>query len=855
MNLAFFQKPSRYINSEINSRHKEAPVKVALAFPDIYEIGMSHLGLKILYKIINDIPFASAERVFSPWTDLEAEMKIKGILLSSLESNRPLRDFDILGFSLQYELSYTTVLNMLQLSGIPLKAEERNNSSPVKYPLVIAGGPCTVNPTPLSPFIDAFLIGDGEEAIKEILDTFYEWKRGGIIRRDSLLLALSEIEGMYVPSIHNKPPLPPFTKGGQRGFTAKVGKGGFVIKRRFIKSLDDAPYPDSPVVPYTAIIHDRINIEVSRGCSRGCRFCQAGTIYRPVRERSPERVLEMAENSLKNTGYGEVSFTSLSAGDYSCLLQVVKEFNRRFSGDRIALSFPSLRVGSISRELLKEIRSVRKTGFTIAPEAGTERLRRVINKDFSEDDYEKTLKALFEEGWHTIKLYFMLGLPTETDEDIEAISHMVMKALRIAKQNTRRFVNINVGVSPFVPKPHTPFQWFGQKHIDDLKGAKDYLREKLTNKGFKVKDQDVKMSLLEAAFSRGDVTLAPLLEKALSLGCRLDGWSEIFDFDKWRRAMDSTGINVADFAERTFTVSDELPWENIDIGITKEFLWKENQRALSGQITHDCRTMCHNCGLECVETSVISQESPKKFSFFAKGWQGGILHHLSLGKDTRRFKPVKIRVEFSKTGQLRYLSHLELIAVLLRAMRRSGFPLKYSEGYHPSPRISFGPPLGVGVSGMSEYFDIEILLPFDIVMNRRKLNSRLPEGVYIKDMAVLQPEAKSLSSFITRYRYEIKGGDISYLERFLSQKNAEIEREGYTINLRAMVEEARQIAEDTIQLIVIDQGDIKVRMGELLPKILHAPLEELLITRIDLFGWNGGWIKPLERSSQWTAKF
>ncbi len=858
MDLAFFRKPSRYINREINSIHKEVPVKVALAFPDIYEIGMSHLGLKILYKIINEIPFASAERVFSPWIDLEAEMKTKGILLSSLETNRPLRDFDILGFSLQYELLYTTVLNMLQLGGIPLKADERNNSSPLRYPVVIAGGPCTVNPAPLSPFIDAFLIGDGEEAIREILDTFYRWKKEGVKRRDSLLLALSEIEGVYVPSIKQS------ASSIQRselsiqhpGFfkSSPVTHHSSPIKRRFIKSLDETPYPDSPVVPYTAIVHDRINIEVSRGCSRGCRFCQAGTIYRPVRERSPERVLEIAENSLKNTGYGEVSFTSLSAGDYSCLLQVVKEFNRRFSGNRIALSFPSLRVGSISRELLKEIRSVRKTGFTFAPEAGTERLRGVINKDFSEDDYEQTLKALFEEGWHTIKLYFMLGLPTETDEDIEAISRMVMKALRIAKQNTKRFVNINVGVSPFVPKPHTPFQWFGQEHIDELKGAKDYLREKLTKKGFKVKDHDVKMSLLEAGFSRGDVRLAPLLEKALSLGCRLDGWSEIFDFDKWERAMDSTGINVADFAEKTFTVSDKLPWENIGIGVTKEFLWQENQRALSGQITHDCRTICHNCGLEC-ETSVgyqspvISQKSSDRYL---------MTNDLSVNSslnNTQRFKSVKMRVEFSKTGQLRYLSHLELIATLLRAIRRADFPLKYSEGYNPTPRISFGPPLGVGFSGMSEYFDIEILPPFDIFMNRRKLNSTLPEGIYVKDMAVLQPEAKSLSSFITRYRYEIKGGDISYLEKFLSQKNAEIEREGNTINLRAMVEEVRQIAEDTIQLVVIDQGDIKVRMGELLPKILHVSLDELIITRIDLYGWDGGWIKPLEQSSQWTAKF
>ncbi|MBM4129212.1 MAG: TIGR03960 family B12-binding radical SAM protein, partial [Nitrospira sp.] len=463
MNLVSFQKPSRYINSEINAIRRDAPVKVCLAFPDVYEIGMSHLGLKILYKIINELPFASAERVFSPWIDLESEMKVKGILLSSLESNRPLRDFDILGFSLQYELLYTSVLNMLHLGGIPLRAEERINSS---YPIVIAGGPCTVNPAPMSPFIDAFLVGDGEDAIREIVETVYRWKREGDGRRESVLRELAGIEGMHVPSLQRSV----FSvQRSDLSNSSLIAHHSLLVKRRVVHPLDEAPYPDKPIIPYTLIVHDRINIEVSRGCSRGCRFCQAGMTYRPVRERSPERVLELAEESLKNTGYDEVSFTSLSAGDYSCLLQAVKEFNRRFSKHRIALSLPSLRVASLHQELLKEIRLVRKTGFTIAPEAGSERLRRVINKDFSEDEYEQSLRALFEEGWHNIKLYFMIGLPTERDDDIEAIPQMLKRALKIAKQHTKRFININVGISSFVPKPHTPFQWHGQSSLDELR--------------------------------------------------------------------------------------------------------------------------------------------------------------------------------------------------------------------------------------------------------------------------------------------------------------------------------------------------------------------------------------------------
>jgi radical SAM family uncharacterized protein/radical SAM-linked protein len=866
MNLLYLQKPSRYINNEVNSIHKDAPVRIALAFPDIYEIGMSHLGLKILYKIINDLPYASAERVFSPWIDLEADMKARGILLSSLESKRSLRDFDIIGFSLQYELSYTTILNMLSLGGIPLRSVDRLTNG--QWPLIIAGGPCTVNPAPMSPFIDAFLIGDGEEAIKEIIDTFYQWKKEGDGKKESILLALSEIDGMYVPTVHcslftlnSNPPIPPSTplypplaRGELKG-----GKGGFIIKRRFIESLDDAPYPNSPIVPFTSIVHDRINIEVSRGCSMGCRFCQAGMTYRPVRERSPEKVLEIAENSLKNTGYEEVAFTSLSAGDYTCLLQIVREFNKRFSKDKIALSLPSLRVASINHDLLKEISTVRKTGFTIAPEAGSERLRRVINKDFSEEDYEQALKTLFEEGWHNLKLYFMIGLPTEEEEDVETIPRMAMKALKIAKRHTGRFLNINIGISPFVPKPHTPFQWYGQRPPEELKRKKEYLKERLTKKGFNIRGHDVEMSLLEAAFSRGDESLALLIEKAWSLGCRLDGWSEVFDFEKWKMAMELTGIDVKSLAMRSYKESEMLPWEKIDTGIIKEFLWKEYEKALSGDTTPDCRNICHNCGLECKDSSKLqytpSLSLPPRGG--GQGWGGNSEPRTpnSSLRSNRHFKPVRIRVEFSKTGRLRYLSHLELMTLLHRAIRRVGFPIEYSVGFHPSPKISFGPPLGVGIAGLSEYFDMEITPPFDIVINKGRLNSVLPEGVYIKDMVAVPSKAKSLSSFITRYEYEIKGKNLSRIYSFLSEKEINIQREKYVINIRAMVEEARQTDKETVNLIVADQGDIKVRLGELLLKVFDVPLEELEITRLALYGWDGGWVKPIERSSLWTAKY
>jgi radical SAM-linked protein len=616
------------------------------------------------------------------------------------------------------------------------------------------------------------------------------------------------------------------------------------VKRRFLSSLDDAPYPDRPVVPYTAIVHDRINIEVSRGCSMGCRFCQAGMIYRPVRERSPEKVIALTENALKNTGYEEVAFTSLSAGDYSCLLTVMKECNKRFGKQKIAISLPSLRIAAVNHEILQEIKAVRKTGFTIAPEAGTDRLRRVINKEFSEEEYERSLKILFEEGWQNLKLYFMVGLPTETDEDIEAIPAMALKALKIARKHIKKFVNITVGVSPFIPKAHTAFQWYGQNPPDELQRKKDAVRERLKRRGVNIKSHDVDMSLLEAAFSRGDKDMSLLVEKAWSLGCRLDGWSETFNFVSWRKAMETTGIDVSAYAQRTYQYSDILPWDTIDTGVSKEFLWKEFQKALSAEFTSDCRKACHNCGLDCLEKNkMVRGYEDIKVGNIYQDTKSELLNFSS--SQLPRFRPVRIRVEFSKAGVLRYLSHLELITALHRAMRRAGVPLEYTQGVHPAPKIAFGPPLGVGVAGLSEYFDMEILPPFDLVRNVSTLNSVLPEGVSIKNMAAIPSDTESLNSFISRYEYLITGGDSSQIHPFLAEKEISLKREKYAINVRTMVEDALIIDGDTTQLVLVDQGNIKVRLGEILPLIFNTPMEQLDITRIALYGWKGSWVRPL----------
>jgi radical SAM family uncharacterized protein len=493
INLSIFQRPSRYIGNETNIIQKKSYIKVALCFPDIYEIGMSHIGLKILYSIINSIPYASAERFFSPWLDYESHLRHNALNITSLENKRPLKDFDIVGITLQYELSYTNILTMLDLGGIPIKTTDRGD----EYPLIIAGGSCTVNPLSLTPFIDAFVVGDGEDVIGEIIDLYKNFKMhnlnykshtpgqrtlsrtsaSGFKRKEDLLVALSKVEGVYVPLVH----------------TDKRKK----ITKRIIKNLDTAVFPDSPVIPFSPIIHDRIPIEIARGCTKGCRFCQAGMINRPLRERSLKKVLSLSHKSLLNTGYEEISFTSLSTGDYSSLPRLLRAFNSSCSNYPVAISLPSLRVGSVNSEVLKEIKNTRKTGFTIAPEAGTKRLRDVINKDFTEEEYEETLTKLYREGWQNLKLYFMIGLPTETREDIEGIINMVKIAVEKAKKITGGRVNINTGISAFVPKSHTPFQWLGQAPYGELREKQDHLRRALRNMGVHFKGQHIELSLLE----------------------------------------------------------------------------------------------------------------------------------------------------------------------------------------------------------------------------------------------------------------------------------------------------------------------------------------------------------------------
>ena len=490
-------KPGRYLGTEVGSVHKDPDavrIRFALAFPDAYEIGMSHLGFRIVYHLLNRREDTAAERFFSPWTDMEDLMREEGVPALSLESRRPLTDFDVIGFSLPYEMGYTNVLNLLDLGGVPLKSENR----PEAFPLVIAGGPCTVNPEPIAPFFDAFVVGDSEQLVDELMDALIAAKEENRDKRGTLE-SLAKIQGVYVPAFFE----PVYDENLKLSSVESRLPGYDHVRRRISPQLHSGDYPESDIVPFTSIVHDRVSIEVARGCTRGCRFCQAGYIYRPVRERSPETVIDMAENALSSTGYEDLSLLSLSTGDYSAVEDLVRDLMVRCKPKRVALSLPSMRVGGLSEDLMRMIKEVRKTGITIAPEAGTERLRKVVNKDIEEDEIVETAKLVFEQGWLSLKLYFMIGLPTETEEDIDGIVGLcdrIRRELGFSGKSRKKFT---VSVSTFVPKPHTPFQWASQLSPDKTRERLDRLRNELKRRKIQMKWQDPRLSLLEGAFPEG----------------------------------------------------------------------------------------------------------------------------------------------------------------------------------------------------------------------------------------------------------------------------------------------------------------------------------------------------------------
>lgn len=843
--LLSVSRPSRYIGQEINSIKKDLSTvraKIALIFPDTYEIGMSHLGLKILYHVLNRIEDVAAERAFVPWVDLEEVLTKRGEPLVSLESSLPLREFDILGFTLPYELCYSNVLTTLALSDIPLRSAERDE----RYPLVIGGGTAVFNPEPVADFFDAFLLGDGEEGVIDMIHAYNTWKEGGG-SKESLLLELSRIEGVYIPSFYAVQYHP---DGALHSVRAREGIKE-EVKKRIVEDLDKVPYPTSTPVPYMQAVHDRLTIEVARGCTHGCRFCQAGITYRPVRERSPEKILEIIDASLKNTGYGEASLSSLSTGDFACLTSLLTSLVGRYGTEHVAFSLPSLRIGTLTPAIIDQVTDSKNTSFTIAPEAGTERLRKVINKEMDEGVFLTTIDDVFRKGVKSVKLYFMIGLPTEDMEDLEGIISLARRAKDIGNRYGKGGRDITVSVSTFVPKAHTPFQWYGQTPKGEIEQKIEYLKGRLKKMRVSFKWHRTEMTYLEAVFSRGDRRLGKVIEAAWRTGCRFDSWTERLDFHKWKEAFAQWDIDPDFYASRQISLNETLPWEHLSAGVTKDFLIKEYNRAAAGRLIPDCRYgSCPNCGV--CDMEAVRGERPDGIRPIARKAEEK-LEVRSQKQEIRNSKthPVKVRVKYAKTGDLRMLSQLEVMNTFMRALKRAQIPTAFSEGFHPHPKISFGPALPVGMESVSEYMDVEFTRPFPPDQFKDHMNRCLPEGLKVLHAEEIPYHAPSLNSSILFHAYEIRlsGMGISSLQETFQLANLGelwsrrvVEKDGRKIvreiNTRPFIEEIRWLKRDLLFLLLKSKGGESCRPSDVLSALFKLAPDNpgVRIRRIGLYG-------------------
>ena len=591
--LSRVQKPARYTGGEYNAvvkDRKKVDTRVALCFPDTYEIGMSNLGVRILYGVMNEMPGVWCERVFAPWGDMEEEMRREGISLYGLESGDPIEDFDIIGFSLGYEMAYSNVLNMLDLAGLPLRTEDRDEESP----LIIAGGTCAYDPEPLAPFVDVFSLGEGEEVTVELIELFRRGRREGWSRQE-LLLAAAQIPGLYVPSLYEVTYRPDGTVDQVR---PKPGAPELVTKR-IVQDFDKAYFPVKTIVPSTEIVHDRVMLELFRGCIRGCRFCQAGYAYRPVRSRDPKRLVEQGIAACKDSGYQEITLSSLSTSDYRPLEGLCDGLLEWCEPNKVSLSLPSLRADNFSMGLMERVQHVRKSGLTFAPEAGTQRLRDAINKNVTEEDLLNSCRTAFSGGWNAVKLYFMLGLPTETDEDVLGIADLARKVLQTWREHApdkRRGCRITVSTSCFVPKPHTAFQWEPQVTREEYLRRVKLLRDNMRDRSITYHWHDPDTSFLEAVFARGDRRVADVIETAWRMGAKFDSWSEYFDMDRWLQAFQRCGLSPEFYANRARDREEVLPWSRVSTGVRADFLWHEREMAYQAVITPDCRKQCTGCG-------------------------------------------------------------------------------------------------------------------------------------------------------------------------------------------------------------------------------------------------------------------
>jgi radical SAM family uncharacterized protein/radical SAM-linked protein len=776
------QKPARYLGGEFGARVKDwagAEARVCLAFPDVYDIGMSHLGFKILYKILNDGPHTLAERAYAPWIDMEAQLRARGLPLVSCESARPLREFDVVGFSLQFELTYTNILLMLDLGGIPLRSEDRGEDDP----LILAGGPTATHPEPVAPFLDAVVIGDGEERTTDVALTWARGRKAGLPRAERLR-ALARLPGVYVPSLYSTHVEP------DTGFTvvdrpATEGPAALPmpVVRTLVDDLNRFPFPDDGPIGGPEAIFDRMSIEIARGCTEGCRFCQAGMIYRPVRERDPQQIVDAVVSAVKKSGYDEASLTSLSTADYSCIAPLVKKVVDALP-PKVSLGVSSLRAYGLDANVLDDVARVRATGITFAPEAGTQRMRDVINKNVTEEQLLETAERVFSRGWKAMKLYFMIGLPTEEEADVREIPRVGGRARAIGKRlkkeaGSHAVPKVTVSVSTHVPKPHTPFQWCAMDTPDSVREKQGWLEQEARAAGVELKVHDCDTSWLEGVFARGDRSIAPVLARAYAAGARFDSWEDQKRMSIWEAAFRAEGIDPARYLG-TIPVSARLPWDHIDVGLEEGFLLREYRKAVKNRLSLPCgkvagafvhatnlkdaqadgrKLVCYDCGVACdlsamreqrlVFLRTLGAEEPRSPAPRREPRAEGAPPRIVQG-EARRYRFV-----YEKLGPSAFLSHLDVIRALPRAFRRLELPLFYSQGFHPKPDMMFGPALSLGVASLGEVVDMKIIADLDPMAILGALSAGAQSGLRFVGGVRLGPEDPAISRVVDVARYVV----------------------------------------------------------------------------------------------------